>query len=349
MNQKPKFPLYLPGIKSENNKNTTIIVADLRMVKSTIAFFECNDGIVTSSIKSSYSTSDFSSFSDMINTFIKEKELTRVERISAAVPGPVVNGKCFTKNLPWNIDTDEISSETKINRVYIINDLEARAYSLANTKEDAIEILHNSADKVNGNVALLAPGNGLGEAGLFYDGKYLRPFATEGGHTEFSPRNDFEIEFYQFLNKIYGIVSWENVLSKEGMYNIYRFLRDIGRHKENPNTAEKIQNENFLDAIISGIEDNSSNLIQLTLETFLEYLARESNNLVLKLKATGGLIITGEIIDRVYDMMDKNKFYKDFILSDRMEHILKDIPIYILRNKNGILLGAAHYGIFIDE
>ena len=150
------------------------------------------------------------------------------------------------------------------------------------------------------------------------------------------------------MNKIYGIVTWESVLSKDGLYNIYRFLRDIGRQQESPELKERVLKEDFLTVIREEGKAKNSRLIKMTIEMYMEFLAREANNLVLKLKATGALIITGEIPSSLFELVDKNKFYKDFKISDRMERLLKDIPIYIVRNDKGILDGAAQYGAFID-
>lgn len=346
---KTKFPLYLPGRECPTNKNTKVIAADLRKKTSRLAVYNCSNGDIEQKIEAEYNTADFSSFSEMAKKFISEYDISDIDRISVAVPGPVIAGKCETDNLPWLIEAEKVRKNLDFKKAYLINDLEATAYSLADVYDNKFEIIHSSKNKMKGNVAILAPGNGLGEAGLFYDGENLRPFATEGGHSEFSPRTDFEIQFYQFLNKIYGIVTWESVLSKEGFYNIYRFLRDVGRHKEDKALTEKIQNEDFLDVVASFGAEKSSRLINLTVEMFLEFLAREANNLVLKLKATGGLIITGEITDKIYKLVDNDKFYKDFKISDRMEHVLKDIPIYILRNEKEIIEGAAYYGTFVES
>lgn len=346
---KTKFPLYLPGRDCPTNKNTTVIAADLRRRKSKISVYNCSAGDIEQKVEAEYKTEDFATFSDMAQKFISDNQISGIDRISIAVPGPVISGRCETENLPWVIEAEKVRKNLGFKKAYLINDLEATAYSLADVYDNKFETIHTSKNRVRGNVAILAPGNGLGEAGLFYDGVNLRPFATEGGHSEFSPRTDFEIQFYQFLNKIYGIVTWESVLSKDGIYNIYRFLRDVGRHKEDKGVNEKVQNEDFLDVIAGFGQENSSRLVDLTVEMFLEFLAREANNLVLKLKATGGLIITGEITDKIHGLIDKEKFYKDFKISDRMEHLLKDIPIYILRNEKEIIEGAAYYGTFIES
>lgn len=349
MSSKTKFPLYSPGQECETNKNITVLVADLRVKYAWLSLYDCKNGEMLQKQEKQYVITDYASFSELVKQYLADEKILGVTRISIAVPGPVHKGKCITPNLPWVLEADVVKKELGFERVYLINDLEATAYSLADIEDSCFNAIHVSPNKVRGNVAILAPGNGLGEAGLYYDGTYLRPFATEGGHTEFSPRNDFEIEFYQFLTKIYGIVTWENVLSKEGFYNIYRFLRDVGRHTEDPWLSEKVQNGEFVDVVVEAIAEKKTRLLKTTIDMYLEFLAREANNLTLKLKATGGLIITGEIPDKIFDLINKDKFYKNFKISDRMEHLLKDIPIYIVRNPKGISNGAAHYGAFIEE
>lgn len=341
------FPLYSPGKQCETTNNQNILAADLRFNESKLAHYSCVDGSLGSVIDKTYQTKDYPSFIEMAKDFMQNAG--NFDRIAIGVPGPVINGRCETANLPWIVDANEIGAALGVKKVALINDLEATAYSLADFDQSLLEILHTSENKVRGNVAILAPGNGLGEAGLFWDGESLRPFATEGGHSEFSPRNDFEIQFYQFLNKIYGIVTWENVLSKDGIYNIFRFLRDVGRHEESPELKADLQNGEFLHVLAQHATQGKSRLANLTLEMYSEFLAREANNLVLKLKGTGALIITGDITDVLFDLFNKQKFYKDFLISDRMQHLLQDIPLYILRNKNSIIEGAAYYGAFFED
>lgn len=350
MDLKFNLPLYSPGKRDGESSDFIFLVADLRKENSELAIYTCKGNLLELVISRSYLTNNYATFAEMVFQFLSDTQtdISQLSRASIAVPGPVVDGRCITQNLPWELDETELKSQLNITKLYLINDLEATAYSFREFDKAQLEILHTSENKMRGNVAVLAPGNGLGEAGMFWDGVNLHPFATEGGHTEFSPRNDSEVEFYQFLNKIYGIVTWENVLSKEGIYNIYRFLRDIGRHKEDVELKKRLQNEDFITVLADVATNNSSRLVNLTIETYAEFLAREANNLVLKLKAIGALIITGDIPMQLFHLFGKEKFYKDFKISDRMEHLLKDIPIYIIRNEKGILEGAAQFGAFIE-
>ena len=347
MDDKFNMPLYSPGRSTA--KDFGFVIADLRSAESVLGYAECKGGEVQLSKEKKFDTQQYASLADMVREYISSEGLSNIEKLSVAVPGPVIKGKCETPNLPWILEISALEQELGLEKVHLINDLEATSYSFMEFEKEKLQVLHTSEDKMKGNVAVLAPGNGLGEAGMFWDGESLRPFATEGGHTEFSPRNDFEVEFYHFLNKIYGIVTWENVLSKEGLYNIYRFLRDIGRHQEDPVLHARIQHEDFLTVLAEAGATKENRLVNLTIEMYAEFLAREANNLVLKLKAIGALIITGEIPEKIFDLVSKEKFYKDFKISDRMEHLLKDIPIYLIRNNKGILQGAAMYGAFIDS
>ncbi|MBW8360127.1 MAG: glucokinase [Weeksellaceae bacterium] len=350
MGASANFPLYLPGVKSSSNQNITIISADVRETETILALFKTEGGKAVNTVEKIYPTTDFESFSDIVNRFKEEHSLNGIKRLAVGVPGPVISGQGISSRLPWILDAQEIAAKTGIENIYLINDLEATAYGLADLSEDCLMQIYKSDTLTTGNVAILAPGSGLGEAGLFFDGKYLRPFATEGGHSEFSPRTNVEVEFYQFLNKIYGIVSWENVLSKNGLFNIFRFLRDEKRHPQSEKLIERLREEKDFSTVIyeSAIEDNEQ-ISTIALNTYLEFLAREANSLVLKLKATGGLLIGGELPILLKDYIDKERLYQKFMISDKMERVLKDIPIYMILSEKMILTGAAYYAAFSEE
>lgn len=349
MNLNPKFPLFLPGVKNSNNHNVSIIGANLREDITTIAYYISGNGGIETKTQKKYSTKDYSSFSDILKQFIEEEQLENVKRLGISVPGPVLNGKSSPARLGWSFDVEEYKTTFGFEYVCMLNDQEAAAYGIGLLEDSDLDAIYSSGHLEKGNVAILAPGNGLGEAGYFFDGKYLRPFATEGGHSEFSPRTNVEVEFYQFLNNIYGIVSWENVLSKTGLFNIYRFLRDVKRHPEPEWLSDKLNNGdgNFTEEIFRAAIEDDVMICKIALDTFVEFLAREANNLTLKLKATGGLLITGDIPQAIRKYIDKDKFYEKFKISDKMEDMLKNIPIYLINkdstNIDGVALYTAYY------
>ncbi|MFY1047230.1 glucokinase [Chryseobacterium sp. GP-SGM7] len=349
MNLNPKFPLYLPGVKNSNNDNVSIIGANLREDVTTIAYYTSNNSGIELKFKNNYSTKEYSSFADVLSAFIQESNLENVQRLGISVPGPVLDGKSNPARLNWHLDVEEYQSKFGFEKVDMLNDQEAAAYGIGLLDDSELDAIYVGDHREKGNVAILAPGNGLGEAGYFFDGKYLRPFATEGGHSEFSPRTNVEVEFYQFLNNIYGIVSWENVLSKTGLFNIYRFLRDVKRHPEPEWLSERLANGNFTEEIFKAAMHEDAMICRIALDTFVEFLAREANNLTLKLKATGGLLIAGDIPQIIREYIDKDKFYEKFKISDKMEDMLKNIPIHLVNTDGTSINGAALYTAYYTE
>lgn len=345
-----KFPLFLPGVRKDSNQNISIISADVREAETVLAFYTVSGEKAESTVEKSYETTAFASFSDIVKLFVEEHQLSEINRIAVAVPGPVIHDQGISIRLPWILDKAEIAAGTGVSDIFLLNDLEAMAYGLADVTDKDLLTIYESENRTTGNVAILAPGSGLGEAGLFYDGKFLRPFATEGGHSEFSPRTTVEVEFYQFLNKIYGIVSWENVLSKNGLFNIFRFLRDEKRHPQSERLIERLKaGRDFSTVIYESAMEDQEQISTIALNTYLEFLAREANSLALKLKATGGLLLGGELPLLLKEYIDKERLYQKFMISDKMERVLRDIPIYMLLNKKMILAGAAYYAAFSEN
>lgn len=346
MEAKNKFQLYLPAVADESNNNINLISADIRSDVTFLALYKTDNKKTILQKEATYKTDDFSSFSEIVNCFITDFSLSEIAKIAVAVPGPVIGGKSAPLRLPWQLDAEELKQQTQVEKVYLINDLEASAYGLGNDDESNFQTIHQSESFTPGNIAVLAPGVGLGEAGLFWDGSCLRPFATEGGHCEFSPRTNDEVEFYQFLHQIHQIVTWETVLSKDGLFNIYRFLRDVKQQQQPEWLTKEIEAGNFTQAIINGALENKDRICTMTIDTYIAFLARESNSLVLKLKATGGLFLTGEIPVMLQRYLKNGMFYKNFIVSDKMEVLLKDIPVYLVNDEKVIINGAALYAAF---
>lgn len=339
------FPLFFP--KNKKIKETiTVLSADIGGTKTSLGLFVTANGKLKPLKDATFSSKQHSSFYDIVKLFLKENKSNLPDVLSIGVAGPVVNGTVKLTNLSWTLNTDELKQKTGIRAVYLLNDLEATAYGLAGVRDDDLAYIYNSKQIANGNMAVLAPGTGLGEAGMFWDGSAYRPFATEGGHSEFSPRNDLDIELLRFLRDQYEIVSWEHLLSGAGIYNIYRFLRDVKGYKEPAWLSEKLETEDPA-AVISHTAMRALNDgCVLAMENYITYLAREATSLVLKLKATGGLVLGGGIPPKIYPLLRSELFHQQFQKSDRMELLLGDVPIYIILNSKAALVGAAYYGAY---
>jgi len=196
-----------------------------------------------------------------------------------------------------------------------------------------------------GNAAIIAPGTGLGEAGLFWDGSALHPFDTEGGHTDFVSRSELDDELFYVLQKKYGHVSWERVVSGMGIVTIYEFLRDVKKREEPDWLKEKINRGDVAGAIGQAAKESCPICVE-TIRLFVHYLAVEASNLALKMKCTGGLFIGGGIPPKVWNEPLQQHFLEHFFQVGRLRPLLEAMPIYLITNQQTALLGAAYFGAF---
>lgn len=345
-----KFPLYLPQIENPANNNLSILAADVGGTKTNIAQFVSQNGKMVLQLEETYTTNHHNSLTEIILDFIKNNNFEKPDRISIGAAGPVVNGTCHTTNIKFKIDVTELSRDLQIDKVYLINDLEATAFGMTEMDDEFMVTMRNGNPSIGGHIAILAPGTGLGEACLFWDGKYLRPMPSEGGHSEFAPRTDVEFELVKFLQKTYGeIIVWERLVSGPAIYKIYEFLRDVKGYEEQAWLTQKLAEAKDKSAVIS--ETAMSGLCTtcvLAMEMLVDFMARRANNMVLNYKATGGLILAGGIPPRIYNFINKEKIEESFLKCDEMEPLLAGIPIYLNLNSKTALYGAAYYGAFSE-
>lgn len=340
-------PFAFSGKGNLTGQEKIILAGDVGGTKTNLAFYRTNAGELIKLSTATYASGDYNSVTEMLQKFMDETNESP-QTICLGVAGPVINGKVELTNLDWDLNINDIRKQTGIQKVSLLNDLESTAYGLAGMKENDFITIHEGKHRA-GNMAIIAPGTGLGEAGLYWDGAAYHPFPTEGGHCDFSPRTEFDIELYWYLQEKYGIVSWEKLISGPAIYDIYQFLRDR-KNMEEPSWLREAFSEDDPSAQISeaAIDEKASICIE-TMSHFVRYLARESSNLVLKMKAIGGLFLSGGIPPKIAALLNKESFFDDYMDCDRMQHLLKDVPIKIITNERAPMMGAAYYGAFGNE
>lgn len=331
-----KMILEIAG--SKNSAGQYVLAADIGATKTNIAICHWDGAGFFIEKEAAYKTKNFSGIGSLINEFVGNTEMPG--KISLAVAGPVQDDKVTLTNINWQIDGRETSRDLK-RPVLLINDLEAAAYGLAVLNDRDIHCLHPGAKNAKGNVAIIAPGTGLGEAGLYFDGNNYHPFATEGGHSSFAPRTNMDIELYQFLRKSFEHVSWERLVSGPGICAVYDFLVHVKEREEPAWIREKM----LVHDKATVISENAGecDVCKETMDLFVRYLAEESASLVLKLKATGGLFIGGGIVPHLIHSIHEDYFLKYFSGFGRMKNLLQSVPVNILLNKKVPLLGAAYF------
>lgn len=335
------IPISFPQ-KQELFKDHKVLAADVGGTKTHLALCHIKKGVCEIEKDYKYASKDWDNFQDIILDFAQDTELP--DRMCIAFAGPIQDGKAQAINLNWKLDSKALSRKLGIGKVSLINDLEANAYGLSALNEADVETIYGGRQRPRGNVAVISPGTGLGEAGLYWDGQGLYPFATEGGHCDFGPRSIMDMEILQYLQTKHDHVSWERVLSGPGIHTIYRFLRDV-KKRETPFWVEKNINDGDPAAEISKGAKESCAICKETLEQFVRFLAIEAANLALKIKSTGGLFIGGGIIPKIWSEEYKAIFLEHFFPVGRLQSLIREIPIHIILNSKTALLGAAFYGV----
>ena len=264
-------------------------------------------------------------------------------KASFGIAGPVRNGRCEATNLPWVVDAKSVAKRLRLKRVGLINDLVANAYGIALLRGKDFVTLNKGDRNAQGNQALISAGTGLGEAGLLWDGKAHRPFASEGGHTDFAPRNHIEAELLDYLMKRHGRVSYERIGSGPGLVNAYRFFRDRGKGKEPAWLAEELRVGDPAAVISRRALDGKSPLCIQALDLFVSVYGAQAGNLALTVMATGGVYLGGGIAPKIVSKLKEPGFMNAFTAKGRLSPLLREIPVRVIMNPKTALLGAARH------
>jgi len=257
------------------------------------------------------------------------------------IAGPVIDNHSQTTNLPWIVDGPTIAKQFEIPRVQLLNDLEATAYGVLWLRPDELEVLNvGNPPKKRQALALIAAGTGLGEAILFWDGKSYRPMPSEGGHTDFAPNNDQEIELLRYLRGQYLHVSYERILSGPGLHAVYEFLRDT---KKNEPTwlAEKIKVGNPAAEIAQAGLQGQAEIAKQALDLFATIYGAEAGNLALKALSLDGVYVGGGIAPKLIAKLQDGTFMKAFTNKGRYKRLMTHMPVKVIMNQQTALLGAA--------
>ncbi len=276
-------------------------------------------------------------------------ESERPEAACFGVAGPVHQNRCAATNLSWVVDGEHLIRELQIPCVTVINDLEANAYGIECLERDDIDVIRAGEPEAVGHAVVISPGTGLGQAGMYWDGRRHIPVPTEGGHTDFGPQNALQLALAQYLIDRHGRASWERVVSGPGLVNIYRFLRDTGRGDE-PGWLKSIAEEELAPKISQAAVEGRSPLCEMALDLFLELLGAEAGNLALKYLALGGIWMGGGIVVKVRERLKGTPhFLRGLMNKGRMQDQIARMPVRILVNDKTALLGAANHGFQVRD
>lgn len=322
-----------------------LIAGDIGGTKTLLALYSPEQGPQKPLAEKSYHSADYKTLDDIVRTFLAETG-AKVRAASFDVAGPVIAGRAHLTNLPWDLQEGAMQQALGLERVTLLNDLKAVAYAVPRLTDHDLHVISPGVPEQNGQIAVIAPGTGLGEAFVVWDGKKHIAGASEGGHADFGPNDDLQGELWRALRKKFGHVSLERVCSGIGIPNIYDFLKESEFAAEAPAFCEQLAEAHDRTPLImeAAAKDAGNKLAAKTLEMFVAILAAESGNLALKFLASGGVYLAGGIPPRILPHLTAEQFMPVFANKGRLGEFLRNVPVKVVIS-NAALQGAAMYGL----
>ncbi len=326
-----------------------ILAGDIGGTKTLLALFKVNDNDLREVKSKRYVSKNFNSLISILNDFLKnEKDVPRCAAFG--IPGPVVNRRAKSTNLPWIVEEENLIEKSKIPKVKIVNDLAATAYAIPFLKpEELITIKKGSAEHFSERYAVVAPGTGLGQAFMLCEGNKRIVIPSEGGHSDFAPSNKIETELFLYLKKKYDHVSYERIISGSGMPNIFDFLIEIHHLKPTEITLEKMKTEDKAKVISDMALKKRDEVCEKALDIFVSVLGAYAGNFVLTTMATGGIYLGGGIPIKILPKLKDGTFVKSFSNKGRLNKLVGATPIFLINNNKAALTGAARIAFEIEN
>jgi glucokinase len=324
-----------------------LLTGDIGGTKTSLALYTLERGPRDAIAQETYPSGEHPSLEILVRKFLKETGY-KPSFGTFGVPGPVVEGRSQVTNLPWVVEEVKLRDALQFKTVALLNDLEAIANAIPVLEGDDLHVINKGKPVEGGSKGVVAPGTGLGEGFLVWDGKGYRSCRSEGGHATFAPMDERQIDLMRFLLGHHEHVSSERVCSGLGIPNIYDFLKQSGYAPESEWLAKKLEDVSDRTPIImraGGDDDSSCELCRETLRLFVSILGGEAGNLALKVMATGGMYLGGGIPPRIIPALERGDFMRAFCGKGRLGVVLEQMPVYVMMNPQCALLGSARYGL----
>ena len=335
------------GKEGDLRRRTLLLAGDIGGTKLHFGLFSKERGLRRPLVEAVYPSIGFGSLEEAVGLFLKQTG-RRATKAVFGVAGPVFEGKSQITNLPWVIDETRLRDILKMRSVRVINDVEAIACFVPFLRKQDLVTLQAGAPTRHGAMAVIAPGTGLGEAYLTWDGRKYRACPSEGGHADFAPATQVENELLTYLRGRQGHVSYERVCSGMGIANIYAFLKERGLAVEPDALGEALSREaDPVPLIVEKALDQEipCDICVRSLDLFTSILGSEAGNVALKILATGGVYLGGGIPPRILPILEKGHFMEAFLRKGRMRDLVARIPVHVVTNPKAALLGAAAQGL----
>ncbi len=322
-----------------------LLAGDVGATKTILGIYAADKGPREPLAEATFSSAAYPSLASLVSAFLSE---TKVDVADACfgVAGPVINGQTTSSNLPWGVDQAGLKKELKLKSVALINDVEATALGVPLLTPKELHCLNKGEEVKGGTKAVIAPGTGLGEAFLTWDGARYQAHASEGGQADFAPANVLEDDLLQHLRDEYGQVSYERVCSGMAIPHLYTYLKESGYAEEPVWLAQQLAEADDPTAlIVHTAVENRAKLCSDTLDLFCSILGAAAGNLALTVMAMGGVYLGGGIPLRIIAVLEKGPFMQAFCCKGRLAEFMIRIPVYVILDPKAALMGAACKGL----
>jgi glucokinase len=333
------------GSPGRSRQTGLLLAGDIGGTKTALGVYSAERGARMPLVEGELPSAKYPSLVALVREFVAGADLS-IERASFAVAGPVIAGSSRVTNLSWGIEEAELTSELDLKSVHLMNDLEAVAAALPLLGDADLHPINRGEPVAGGAIGVIAPGTGLGEAFLIYDGSRYRAFPSEGGHASFAPSTQLEVGLLGYLLRKYEHVSVERVCSGPGLFNIYQYLRESGGPPESAELVRQLAAAEDQPKVIgeAALRPDPDPLSRASLELCVSILGAEAGNLALKVLSTGGIYLAGGVPQRTLPALGSDRFMRAFVAKGRLGPLLARIPVQVITTQ-GALIGAAHTGL----
>ena len=324
-----------------------ILAGDVGGTKTNLALFRPEGALLSRGGVRTYPSREYPSLESILKEFLGGRK--DVDLACIGVAGPVRAGRSRLTNLPWLVEEESIRHACGARRGFLINDLQATAFAVPFLDADHLAVLQEGDADPEGTIAMIAAGTGLGVAFLVRSGKGYLPFASEGGHSDFAPRDEREAKLMEHLRFRFGRVSVERAVSGPGLYAIYRFLREAEGMSERPEIDARLARDDPPRVITGEAISGRSPACRDALRLFVSLYGALAGNFALQFFATGGVVLGGGIAPKILPVLSEGSFLEAFRAKGRFREFLAEVPVKVILDDRAALLGAAQYALHASE
>ena len=328
------------AITLHKSYNNYILAGDVGGTKTNLGIFTRGKRRPLLKFFETYPSIQYNDIESIISLFLKKYPF-KVEYACLGIAGPVYKGICRVTNLPWEARESRIKTRFKFKKAELINDLTAASFAIPLLTKNELHTLNKGSVRKQGNLAVIAPGTGCGVSLVVCENGGYVPVPAEGGHVDFAPNNEKEVELWRFLKRRYGHVSLERVLTGQGLADIYAFLTDDLQRVDDGRILNEMQNDDPAKVISRFAIEKKVKSCRAALDMFVSILGAAAGNLALTGMTKGGVYLGGGIPPKTLPKLNDGAFLSSFTDKGRFKGFLENIPVHVILNDKAALLGAA--------